>query len=489
MKKPTIVQPTVHELEGTVLADPTKKFFVTMLTRDIALIDAIMDLIDNCIDGVHRQRKKLKLKGEDFIYKGYCADITLNENEFSIKDNCGGIPLSVAMKYAFRMGRSEEYQEDDNLETLGMYGIGMKRAIFKIGLRSEVTTWHDDTIYKVTIPENWATIQDWLFNYKILRKTDVKGLFKDKGTLVQISKLHKTISRQFKDKSGFVKDLQIALNNHYGYIIQQGFTIKLNGVKIDPIELNIITTDPGAKSKKSIKPYVYTAKIEDVDIEIIIGFYRPPASEEEILEELDGSYAASLSENAGITVLCNDRVVLYCDKTFLTGWGDPPVPKYHTQFISIAGVVHFRTNTPINLPVTTTKRGLDTSSPVYAAAKNKIKDGLRYFTTFTNNWKTQTDERAKLFASPKKINALSPGQSTKSSFIKLTKGKIGENSKVQIPDLPRPATIQNSRLLAISFSRERESIDKIKNYFLQGKPKSASEVGGWCFDKILSQVE
>ena len=44
--------------EDKVYANPTKKFFVEMLTRDIDLIDAIMDLVDNCIDGVHRQRKK-----------------------------------------------------------------------------------------------------------------------------------------------------------------------------------------------------------------------------------------------------------------------------------------------------------------------------------------------------------------------------------------------------------------------------------------------
>ena len=34
---------------------PSKKFFVSMLTRDIDLADAILDLIDNCLDGAMRQ--------------------------------------------------------------------------------------------------------------------------------------------------------------------------------------------------------------------------------------------------------------------------------------------------------------------------------------------------------------------------------------------------------------------------------------------------
>ena len=33
---------------------PSKAFFVSMLTRDIDLQDAILDLLDNCIDGAVR---------------------------------------------------------------------------------------------------------------------------------------------------------------------------------------------------------------------------------------------------------------------------------------------------------------------------------------------------------------------------------------------------------------------------------------------------
>ena len=35
-------------------ASPTKRFFVSMLTRDISLADAILDLLDNCLDGAMR---------------------------------------------------------------------------------------------------------------------------------------------------------------------------------------------------------------------------------------------------------------------------------------------------------------------------------------------------------------------------------------------------------------------------------------------------
>lgn len=473
--------------EGKVLAKPTKNFFVTMLTRDIALMDAIMDLVDNCIDGVHREVKKTK-KTQQYIYKGYYADITLSGTEFLLKDNCGGIPLDVAKQYAFRMGRSEEYHDDDKLETLGMYGIGMKRAIFKMGMQADVISWHDKHTFKVHIPKNWVELEEWLFDCSILKKTNLKGLLKETGTAVHVSNLHPVISKQFQDKSGFITDLRKALRNHYGYIIQQGFRITVNGVKIDGIELNILTTAPSAKSQKTIRPFVYSATIKDVDVEIMIGFYRPLATEEEIDREMAGDFAASESENAGITVLCNDRVVLYCDKSYLTGWGENPVPKYHTQFIAIAGVVHFRSNNPIKLPVTTTKRGLDTSSSIYWTAKNRVKEGLKIFTSFTNYWKKASEERTQLFQSAKKINALQPGQS-KSPLVKLVTAKRDDDGKYQIPILPKPSEDADGKMVNIAFAKEKQKVEEIRDFFFEGKKKSASEIGAWCFDKMYSQVE
>ena len=39
-------------------ASPAKRFFVEMLTRDIELADAILDLLDNCVDGALRRIKQ-----------------------------------------------------------------------------------------------------------------------------------------------------------------------------------------------------------------------------------------------------------------------------------------------------------------------------------------------------------------------------------------------------------------------------------------------
>ncbi len=44
-----------------------KDFFVSMLTRDIDLQDAILDLLDNCVDGAIRTRSTRNMAEDDSL--------------------------------------------------------------------------------------------------------------------------------------------------------------------------------------------------------------------------------------------------------------------------------------------------------------------------------------------------------------------------------------------------------------------------------------
>jgi len=41
-----------------IQAYPAKRFFVEMLTKDILLLDAVLDLIDNSLDGAMRETNR-----------------------------------------------------------------------------------------------------------------------------------------------------------------------------------------------------------------------------------------------------------------------------------------------------------------------------------------------------------------------------------------------------------------------------------------------
>ncbi|WP_082650675.1 ATP-binding protein [Mastigocoleus testarum] len=111
-----------------------------MLTRDIELQDAILDLLDNCVDGIQRTiRDTQQFEDSEEPYRKFWAKINFSSDNFTIADNCGGIPIDTAKKYAFRMGRPDN-NFDNDVYTIGTYGIGMKRSIFKMGRSSEVVS-------------------------------------------------------------------------------------------------------------------------------------------------------------------------------------------------------------------------------------------------------------------------------------------------------------------------------------------------------------
>lgn len=85
-------------------------------------------------------------------YKGK-VDISFDEEHFQISDNCGGIPRGVSINSAFRMWRHDA-ERDKDLPTVGVYGIGMKRAIFKMGEEAQVSSNTNDTCYRVKLPRS-----------------------------------------------------------------------------------------------------------------------------------------------------------------------------------------------------------------------------------------------------------------------------------------------------------------------------------------------
>lgn len=69
-----------------IKANPTREFFVNMLVRDILLKQAIIELIDNSIDGARTIKK-------DNDFTGLKIAVDFDGDSFCIRDNCGGIPL------------------------------------------------------------------------------------------------------------------------------------------------------------------------------------------------------------------------------------------------------------------------------------------------------------------------------------------------------------------------------------------------------------
>lgn len=470
-------------MSSSAKGSPTKEFFVEMLTRDIELNDAILDLLDNCLDGVVRSCSgKDKLQAADF-YSSYSADITISSTEFSITDNCGGIPRDTAENYAFRMGRVPTTQTDH--PTIGIYGIGMKRAIFKIGRAATVFTQNAGEKYAVNIPVNWAGTTGWDFP---IEENPQDNPLTSNGTVVRITELNPSIAELWGTDgniNAFVEALKKAIQESYSLIIQKGFTIKINGqvVTANPVEL--LAQKDG--EKQGIRPYIYTGQYDDVSVKIAIGFYAPMASDDDI-DEMNESKRSSYE--AGITVVCNDRVVLYNDKSGLTGWGTNGVPNYHTQFIGIKGIVIFESANPKALPMTTTKRGIDHSSVLYIAIKDKICEGLKMFTNYTNQWKGRNTQERTFSTIAQKVQYSDLFSETAKTEYGVSPRKDARGyGQTFRPALPKP--INEKPFKIIRYSKSIEDIKLLIGYFYGDKEETVSPslIGEKCFDKILEAVK
>lgn len=361
-------------------ANPSKSFFITMLTRDIDLVDCILDLLDNSVDGIgETARREGRQLPEDQPFLGYKVEIDFDRHQFTIRDWSGGIPIQIAQEYAFRFGRPDD-APDLNDGSIGLYGIGMKRAIFKMGnlvamssstgtesfaVDLNVDSWRRDP--QVRVGDADEEIMEWAFDLTDIKRngTDVQP-----GTVITITELYEGIWRQFENPV-FRDRVQKMIARDYAFILSLGLEVFVNGAKINAVM-------PAFKESPAIAPFRHLEVADGVRIEITAGFADAPP---------DDTSATARNPDTGVYgwyVVCNDRVVVSADKSADTGWGVRPVPAWHPQYIGFMGVARFESDDPRKLPWKTTKRDVESSNGFYQRALPVMMRATKRLTDYTN---------------------------------------------------------------------------------------------------------
>ena len=468
---------------GQARAAPTKDFFVSMLTRDIELGDAILDLLDNCLDGILRTAEGDP--DRDRPYEGYRAVLDMSPEEFSIEDNCGGIPIQIAQRYAFAMGRPQD-APPDGAATIGMYGIGMKRAIFKLGTNAVVESrFGDEDGFWVEFTQDWMGEDSWdgLPVYG-LGEGQRPGL---RGTKISVMELGEEARSYFRDPQR-IEEFRVTVARHYGLIIAKGFEVVIKSPDrpdAGPIEPKIfeLLKSEGDWSEPGLHPFALQGMIGEVGVEIYAGLYRPLLSQREIETEEEGRGS---SDDAGWTVACNDRVVIWKDKTRLTGWGEATVPNYHGQFIPITGIVLLRADDPKLLPLTTTKRGVDAASNVYSEAKDLMRAATKLFTTFTNRWKKFPERRNVLYRDSRRLGLSELRELMREGAIPARAMRGRAELRQFRPKLAEPG--QRRTKAKISYLVEKEELRAVVDYFYDEEDVTNEEVGRMSFERALEET-
>jgi Histidine kinase-, DNA gyrase B-, and HSP90-like ATPase len=457
----------------SVPSTPAKSFFVSMLTRDIELQDAILDLLDNCVDGAIRSRSK-DMEERDSL-KGYGAIIKLNKDKFTIEDNCGGIPWKIAKEYAFCMGKPEEAHAKAG--SIGVFGIGMKRAIFKMGRECHVHSNHKEDSFLVSILPRWFEDND-LWEFPAERATAANGNY---GTIIEVTRLEESASMAFGEGSTFRRTFPDLVADSYSYLIGKGFSVRIGRETLEPRPVKLCFESPRnlRKGAELIRPYIYQARIDGIDVFLAVGYRSPLRTETEQERDAVSSFAA---REAGWTVICNDRVVLSNDRTVKTGWGFGGVPQFHNQFSCIAGIVEFTAKDTASLPVTTTKRGIDTGKEIYAIVRQRMQEGLKYFTKNTNRWKGYESDlkgRFSPFVGLEELKGLS-------TALPLSIVRGDGIQRQYVPDLPEKKVLKTTR--RICFTRKTKDIERVSEYLFD-EVREPNDVGEECFDRALKEAK
>ena len=348
---------------------PTKDFFVRMITRDISLADCIMDLVDNSIDGARRVSKRLG-NAPSLPLKGFEVVLDPTASAIVIQDNCGGISLNDAINYAFHFGRRKDAPND--VETsIGLYGIGMKRAIFKIGRHARVESVTDADRFSVIVDvDKWLDQDDWDFDIESTTSFD-----SPKGTKLAINKLHPIVASSFADQT-FINGLVKMMARDYAFVLSKGFSVKINTPQG---MLEIPKYDYRLKESAALAPAVIEYADEGVEIKIIAGLI------DELPDEIPEELRPDKTDAYGWYLICNDRLVVAGDKTNLTVWGNGNFPDWHPQYRGFGGFVFMNsTQDASKLPWRTTKREVDIDNPIYKRAVEKMQTLTRQFIIYSN---------------------------------------------------------------------------------------------------------
>ncbi len=425
--------------DNVISASPTKDFFIEMLTRDIKLEKAILDLIDNSIDGAKSLRPN-----EDF--NGLWINLTLNETEFRIEDNCGGFPLEVAKKYAFRFGRPQGREETKH--SVGRFGVGMKRALFKIGdyFKVESKCKEDHFLVEVDV-NNWSQENtDWNFTYKAVENSEINH--EEDGTTVVVSQLNRGIAEEFNSDI-FLVNLKNEIERFLAYTLSKGITINLNGIKLQKSLLSILVSD-------NLKPIYKELSYENNQVRV----------------KIFAGLGLASPQDAGWYIYCNERLVLERDKTNLTGWEgtifkDSDTVKFHHTYAMFRGIVLFDADDSRLLPMTTTKTGIDANSPIYKAVRIEMISMMLPVIDFLKKLESDTD-REIVTADSKNLDLKDIVDQVKyaDKFTTSTIAAIREKNKYQ----------------TISYKKEKEVIERLKKVL---NVNNKNEVGEKTFDYYL----
>ena len=428
-------------------ASPEKRLFISLLTRDISIVAAFLDLIDNSVNAALEPFAEKLQTADDYaeildkqeIKPNTDIKLTISTEKIEIVDTAPGISLEAARYHVFKFGRSQD--EENESDRLSVYGLGLKRAFFKLGNLVKITSDHVDGGFELDLDvSEWSKDKapEWKFDLVSRRAAAAK----DCGTRIEISGLHQDTKKRLSD-GVFEGQLRETIGKTYAYFLTKFVRIFVNEEEIPPTSL-------GVGSNNSTDRF----QVAGVTCTITAGLGTPEA----------GRYR---DKGSGWFVFCNGRTVISADKSPMTGWnsGLPIFQPKHRPFL---GTVYFVSKHADKLPWDTTKSGINEDSEIWQEAKRLMIVVGRSVISFLDS--RYTDEGTEI--AQKEL-----AEATKDRIDAMKASVAGKKTFIQPKKPPRTET-------RIQYDAQIKDVRKISEYLLRPE-MSGSDVGRYTFNFFL----
>lgn len=330
-----------------------QNFLSKIITKDINALECILDLIDNSIDSatnrICTEQKQRDDKGMPADYSGFCIKINITLDAISIFDNCEGISTNDLRSRLLVIG-----QESNKALSIGHFGVGLKRALLKLGGDYLIETRHKGSFYRLNAKESQLLDGAAAIDATLIDTKNIESF-----TLIKISDLKEAAIRETCTEE-WLEEFNREVSIRYSIFIQKGLCILVNEKVIHASCPKIKSLPPVTIQKASFAPEA------EVQVFIEAGmheeYYRvgdPMYSSKEI-ESITGEY--------GWYYVCNDRVIKIATREHRFGWGK----KWHNEYYGFVGWVYF-VGSVAKIPWNTKKTDIDPSNPIFESIKNELK--------------------------------------------------------------------------------------------------------------------
>lgn len=431
-------------------ASPEKRLFIDLLTRDISLVAAFLDLVDNSINAAVEPFSKQLKTASDYqkllqnkaLRPSVRIDLTVTSKKVEIKDTASGISATTARDHVFKFGRPID--QKNKADRLSVYGIGLKRALFKLGNTVAMQSDHAEGGFDLKLDvDKWARKIEAHWQIPISTRKAVTAT--KTGTTIVVTDLFDEVKRRISD-GVFEGQLIEAISRTYAFYLAKVVSITVNGkvVKGDSIEIG---------ENREHKSFKYG----DVTIAVAAGLGTPQ----------DGKFR---DRTSGWFVFCNGRAVVFADKSALTGWGRPQaLPIFQPKHRPFLGTVFFVSEDPEQLPWTTTKSAINEDSTLWQTARREMALVGRSVISFLDG--RYTDEGVE-------VDTKELQQASGVKRISVVAAATGASRSFKPPKASANSTVR------IQYDAQVEHVKIIAKH-LKRASMSASDVGRHTFNHFL----